>query len=200
MATYQSIKHDLDYGGKAGSLMPLALFTSDGSDSDASFTSGIDSTYDTYLFIFNNIHPETDNRGLDFIASTDGGSSYGVATTTSFFLASHGESDAGPSLAYSTEQDRAQSTSAIPLLTEQANDNDMALSGYMYLFNPSSTTFVKHFMCEGALGQSGGAGEDGAAHQFIGGYINTTSAVDAIKFTMRTGEIQGGTIQMFGVH
>ena len=200
MATYQSIKHDLDYGGKAGSLMPIATFTSDGSDSDASFTSGIDSTYDTYLFIFNNIHPQTDNRGLRFIASTNGGSSYGVATTTTWFKTSHGEGDAGGSLAYNTGNDAHESTSAIPLLTEQANDNDMALSGRMYLYNPSSTTFVKHFLCEGAMAESGGGGDDAACHKFISGYINTTSAVNAIKFDMEGGEIQGGTIQLFGVH
>jgi len=200
MATYQSIKHDLDYGGRAGSLIPISTFTSDGSDSDASFTSGIDSTYDTYLFIFNNIHPQTDNRGLRFIASTNGGSSYGVATTTTWFKATHGEGDAGGSLGYNTSNDAAQSTSAIPLLTEQANDNDMALSGRMYLYNPSSTTFVKHFLCEGAMAESGGGGDDASCHKFIAGYINTTSAVNAIKFDLEGGEIQGGTIQLFGVH
>jgi hypothetical protein len=200
MATYNAIKYNVDYGGFAGSLIPIATFTSDGSDSNATFTSGIDSTYEEYLFIFNNIHPQTDNRGLRFIASTDGGSNYGVATTSTAFQATHGEGDAGGALAYNTEHDAAQSTSAISLISEQANDSDLALSGYMRLYNPASTTFVKHFMCVGTHSASGGGGDDAAAHRYIAGYINTTSAVNAIKFDMQSGEIQGGTIQMFGVH
>jgi len=103
-------------------------------------------------------------------------------------------------LAYNTEHDAAQSTSAISLISEQANDNDLALSGYMRLYNPASTTFVKHFMCVGTHSASGGGGADAAVHRYIAGYINTTSAVNAIKFDMQSGEIQGGTIQMFGVH
>ena len=199
MATYQSIKHDLDYGGRAGALMPLALFTSDGSDANASFTSGIDSTYDTYLFIFNNIHPETDNRGLHFLASTDGGSNYGVSTQTTAFHSTNNESGTS-ALGYQTGNDATNSTSSIVLINEQANDNDMALSGYMYLYNPADTTFVKHFICVGSNGASGGAGVDAARYSFTNGYINTTSAVNAIRFQAQAGEIQGGTIQMFGVH
>lgn len=179
--------------------MPIATFTSDGSDANASFTSGIDSTYDTYLFIFNNIHPETDNRGLHFIASTDGGSNYGIATTTTHYYASNNESDAN-AIGYQTGADHAQSTSNIGLILEQANDNDMALAGYMYLYNPADTTFVKHFICSGSNAASGGGGADAARHTFCAGYIDTTSAVNAIKFVMKAGEIQGGTIQMFGVH
>ena len=179
--------------------MPIATFTSDGSDSNASFTSGIDSTYDTYLFIFNNIHPETDNRGLHFMASTDGGSNYGIATTTTSYHASNNESDAN-AIGYQTGNDHANSTGSIILINEQANDNDMALAGYMYLYNPADTTFVKHFICSGSNGASGGAGVDGARHTFCAGYINTTSAVNAIRFQAQSGEIQGGTIQMFGVH
>lgn len=84
MATYNAIKYNVDYGGFAGSLIPIAVFTSDGSDATATFTSGIDSTYDTYLFIFNNIHPQTDNTTFGFNGSIDSGSNYNVTKTTTF--------------------------------------------------------------------------------------------------------------------
>ena len=174
--------------------MPIATFTSDGSDANASFTSGIDSTYDTYLFIFNNIHPETDNRGLHFIASTDGGSNYGIATTTTHYYASNNESDAD-AIGYQTGADHAQSTSNIGLILEQANDNDMALAGYMYLYNPADTTFVKHFISNSNTKHQ----SDYSINSIVSGYFNTTSAINAIQFKMDQGDMDTGTIKLYGV-
>jgi hypothetical protein len=197
MATYQSIRYNVDYGGKAGSLMPLSLFTSDGSDATADFTSGIDSTYSEYLFIFNNIHPETNNTNFSFQASIDSGSNYNVTTTNTLFHAFHYEDNSGtPYIAYDTSRDLAQSTSFTVLIDSLGTDNDQNASGYLRLFNPSSITFVKHFIANSVTNTQ----NDGAINCFAAGYFNTTSAVDAIQFKMSSGEIQGGTIGMFGVH
>ena len=197
MATYKSIRYNVDYGGKAGALMPLALFTSDGSDTTASFTSKIDSTYDEYLFIFNNIHPETDNTNFSFQASIDSGSNYNVTTTNTLFHSFHYEDNSGtPYVAMDTSRDLAQSTSFTVVIDSLGTDNDQNASGYLHLFNPSSTTFVKHFIANSVTNTQ----NDGAINCFGTGYFNTTSAIDAIQFKMSSDEIQAGTIGMFGVH
>ena len=175
-------------------LVLISTFTSDGSDATASFTSGIDSTYKEYLFVFNSIHPETDAKRLGFQCSTDGGSSYGVTTTTTHFIGYHREDGSSSELSYKTANDLAQSTDFIQF-EKCGNDNDQCLSGILKLYNPSSTTFVKHF-----LGVSSNAHEYPAAlNANIAGYFNTTSAINAVQFKFDSGEIQGGTIDLFGV-
>jgi hypothetical protein len=175
-------------------LVLISTFTSDGSDATASFTSGIDSTYKEYMFVFNSIHPETDAKRLGFQCSTDGGSSYGVTTTTTHFIGYHREDGSSSELSYKTANDLAQSTDFIQF-EKCGNDNDQCLSGILKLYNPSSTTFVKHF-----LGVSSNAHEYPAALKAnIGGYFNTTSAINAVQFKFDSGEIQGGTIDLFGV-
>jgi hypothetical protein len=195
MSTYNAIKYNVDYGGFAGSLIPIATFTSDGSDSTASFTSGIDSTYDKYLFIFNNIHPQTDNTTFGFNGSTDSGSNYNVTKTTTFFRATQEENDSSAALSYETGKDIAQGTGDQQLAQSLSADNDGNVSGKLLLFKPSSTTFVKHFIA--TMNETHGG--DISINSHVAGYFNTTSAVDAIRFQMASGEIQGGTIQMFGV-
>ena len=194
MATYKSIRYNVDYQGNAGSLMPLLTFTSDGSDATADFASKIDSTYKEYLFIYNNIHPETDGANLSIQASTDSGSSYGVTMTASYFKAGHDEADTSADLSYSTGDDIAQST-GFHIFMNTGNDNNQASGGWLRLFNPASTTFVKHFISSSANPTN----DDYERSIYCGGYFNTASAIDAIQFKMSSGEIQGGTIQMFGV-
>jgi hypothetical protein len=196
MATYNAIKYNVDYGGFAGSLIPIATFTSDGSDSNATFTSGIDSTYDKYLFIINNIHPQTDNTTFGFNGSADSGSNYNVTKTTTFFRATQEENDSSAALSYETGKDIAQGTGDQQLAQSLSADNDGNVSGKLWLFNPSSTTFVKHFIA--TVNETHGG--DISINTHVAGYFNTTSAVDAVRFQMASGEIQGGTIQMFGVH
>ena len=134
---------DLSLGG---SLILLSTSTAS-SDATISITSGIDSTYDEYLFVFNNIHPETNATGFQFQASTNGGSSYGVTATTTYFRAYHRENGENPTLTYETGSDKAQSTDFIHFPdVDMGNDNDQAASGILRLYNPSSTTFVKHFV------------------------------------------------------
>ena len=194
MANYHDIKYNVDYGGNAGSLFLLSTFTSDGSDATASFTSSIDSTYKEYLFIFTNIHPESNDITFQFQVNASGGSGYNETITSTSFFSYHREDDVS-GLSYSTGGDQAQGTSFQNISDSIGNANDEAVSGWLRLFDPSNTTFVKHFMsCAIANMHS-----EGAYQPFRGGYINTTSAIDEVQFKFSSGEIQGGKIQMFGV-
>ncbi len=174
-------------------LVLISTFTSDGSDATASFTSGIDSTYKEYLFIFNNLHPSA-GTNLQFNGSIDTGSNYNVTKTSSFFQTRHDEDDSDTQLSYETGKDLAQGTGFQQLVPYVGTGNDESVSGFLKLYNPSSTTFVKHF-----IAKTNGYGEAGTYGGHAAGYFNTTSAIDAIQFKMASGEIQGGTIDLFGV-
>ena len=181
-------------GDVAGALVLLDTFTSDGSDSTATFASNIDSTYKEYIFKFFNIHPETDNKdfGVQF---RDGGSSYDATITTTYFHAVHQEDDGGTSLAYISGHDEVQSTSPQILGEGISSDADHGSSGYLHLFDPSSTTFVKHFIAQFQDTRH----SDISANCFMAGYCNVTAAIDGVQFAMNSGEIQGGVIKMYGV-
>ena len=163
--------------------------------SSSSFTSNIDSTYDTYMFKLINIHPATNDTNFTFNLSTDTGSNYNVTKTTTFFRARHNEDGAATELAYITSTDLAQSTSYQTLMAAQGNGNDESISGEIFLFSPSNTTFVKHFICT----NNGYYEGDRTFNNFIVGYGNTTSAVDAIDFKFASGNIDSGVIKMYGL-
>jgi len=175
-------------------LVLISTFTSDGSDATASFTSGIDSTYKEYLFVFNNIHAETDDKHLTFQTSTNGGSSYGVTLTNTNFSARLREDDGYNALAY-TDNDVAQGTGFAVIGEGFGNANDCSGSGFLRLYNPSSTTFVKHYVSQVQYMNF----QPASVNYFTAGYFNTTSAINAVQFKMVSGEIQGGTIDLFGV-
>ena len=175
-------------------LVLISTFTSDGSDATASFTSGIDSTYKEYLFIFNNIHAETDDKHLTFQTSTNGGSSYGVTLTNTNFSARLREDNGYNALAY-TDNDVAQGTGFAIIGEGFGNANDCSGSGFLRLYNPSSTTFVKHYVSQVQYMNF----QPASVNYFTAGYFNTTSAINAVQFKMSSGEIQGGTIDLFGV-
>jgi len=184
----------LDAGVSTGSLILLSTQTASASAS-IEFTSGIDSTYDSYIFKFINCHPQNDGRNLKFQFSTDGGSTYTVNMTTTFFNAIHDESDVTyEQVQYETALDVAQSYPA-DLIGAVGNDNDENLCGTFQLFNPSSTTFVKHFISRISSSHDFPMAND----NFVGGYANTTSAINAIKFNFNTGNIDDGIIKMYGV-
>jgi len=184
---------DLSLGG---SLILLSEQTAAG-DSSIEFTTGIDSTYDEYWFILNNIHPSSEGTNyVSFQASTNGGSSYGVTITSSYFVAYHSENDAYTSLSYQTGSDLAQSTSEHTFnIYGTGTDNDQSCCGILKLYNPSSTTYVKHFTFN-ALGYDQ---DDFAVHGLGAGYFNTTSAINGFRFSQRFNNMDAGTIQMFGV-
>ena len=165
------------------------------SSSTINFTSGIDSTYKEYIFKFINIHPSADGSQFLFNLSTDTGSNYNVTKTTTAFRSFHSEDDSATGLGYYTGGDLAQSTDFQRFADSLGNDNDQSLSGTFTLFNPSSTTFVKHFIAN--VNYSYDA--DYSLQYFLAGYGNITQAVDAIQFKMNSGNIDSGTIKLYGV-
>ena len=177
-----------------GSLTLLSTATAS-SSSSISFTSGIDSTYDVYQFEFINIHPASDSTHFQFNLSTDAGSNYNVTKTTTFFSSYHEEGDVGTALVYSPSLDLAQSTAFQSIAYEIGNGADESASGSLQLFNPSSTTYVKHFISK----INGYDAANASVTRFVAGYGNTTSAVNAIRFQMSSGNIDAGTIKMYGI-
>jgi hypothetical protein len=179
----------------SGDMVLLATNTITSGVASSDFTSNIDSTYKTYIFKFINIHPATDNVPFQFNLSTDSGSNYNVTKTTTFFNAYHGEGGAGGVLQYKTSADLAQSTSYQIISGPVGNGNDECVSGYIHLFDPSSTTFVKHFISSFATYNEADYTDNG----HVAGYGNTTSAVDAIDFKFSSGNIDSGVIKMYGL-
>ena len=169
------------------------------SSSTLSFVHGssdvvLDSTYPIYVFKFINMHPAS--SGVDFsVGFRDGGSAYDATKTTTSFYAYHRENDETPALGYSTGTDLAQSTAFEQLGADTGNDNDQCHSGEMYLFNPSSTTFVKHFI---SVGNSTHA-DDYMQNHYHAGYCNVTAAIDAVQFKFSSGNTDSGTIKMYGI-
>ena len=156
----------------------------------------LDDTYKEYVFTFKNIHPATDDVAFQFLGSTDSGSSYGITKTTTAFRAYHDEADTSTSLEYASSFDLAQSTSAKKLdAGGVGNDNDQNECGFLQIFNPSSTTFVKHFMSRISTNQV----SDFEIDVFTAGYFNTTSAIDAVQFKMSSGNIDSGDICLYGI-
>jgi hypothetical protein len=178
----------------AGDMVFISSQTASASAS-ISFTTGIDSTYKEYVFYFVNIHPANNNISFQFNLSTDGGSSYNVTKTSTMFKAVNTEAGSS-SFGYDIDYDLAQSTAFQILAEGVGNDNDQTISGTLTLFNPSSTTFVKHFISDINMARH----NDSSGNFFTAGYGNTTSAVDAIQFKMTSGNIDDGKILMFGVN
>lgn len=176
----------------------MVLITSQTASNSAtvSFTTGIDSTYKEYQFWFINIHPRTDNVDFTFNLSTDSGSNYNTTKTTTSFGAYQIESGSGSALGYDGSYDLAQSTAFQPLNTNGkiGNGADESTEGVLSLFNPASTTYVKHFIAN--LNYYNYA--DYSINCFTAGYGNTTSAVNAIQFKMSSGNFDG-TILMYGI-
>jgi len=181
--------------GFGGDLIFISKATASASAS-IEFTSGIDSTYKEYVFYFVNIHPATDGVDFQFNMSTDGGSTYAVTKTTTVFTAYHDEVDANTGLIYRTGEDLAQSTAFQLLANNMGNGADENLGGYLQIFNPSSTTFAKHFISRTSGYNAGNYLRD----NFNAGYGNTTSAIDAVKFQFASGNIDAGEILLFGVN
>jgi hypothetical protein len=192
-----SVNNVTDFAGIAGGGTLILLSTQTASASASiSFTTGIDSTYDEYIFKFINIHPATDASVFEFNLSTDGGSTYDVTKTTTWFYAQHYENDASTEFGYDTGQDLAQSTSYQRLGLSIGSDNDQSGSGYLHLFNPSSATYVKHFMARFGTVRS----DDLQTEAYCAGYGNTVSACNAVDFKFHNASnIDDGIIKMYGL-
>jgi len=179
----------------SGGGMTLISTQTASSSSTISFTSGIDSTYDEYVFKFYDIHPETDNTHFQFQADTGTNTNYNQTITSTAFYAQHREDGSATALEYRTGEDQAQGTAFQPLCEGLGNDNDQTLSGYLHLFNPSSTTFVKHFIT-----QTNQVRYNDRFYNFhIAGYFNTTTALTRVQFKMSSGAIESGVIKLYGI-
>jgi hypothetical protein len=184
----------LDAAVPSGKMILLSTQTASAS-ATISFTSGIDSTYDSYVFKFINIHPATDTAVFHFNMSTDGGSNYNVTKTTTVFQSEHDEADTSTALSYNTSHDLAQSTAFQLLANYAGNGNDENTSGTLTLFNPSSTTYVKHFISDSNVYHA----DDFMQNWKAAGYGNTTSAINAIQFKFASGNIDSGIIKLYGI-
>ena len=184
--------------GGGGNWVEIKTLTSDGSDATMSFVDGtsdvvIDSTYPLYCFRFINIHPEDNQAELYVQFNAAGGSGYNETMTNSYWRSYGDESGSGGGQAYITADDQSQGTSFQSLSRGTTNDASGSLAGFLYLFNPSSTTFVKHFISETITDANY------PQQTYMAGYLNTTSAIDEVQFKMESGEIQGGKIKLFGI-
>ncbi len=197
----QGVKNATAFGSITGlgSMVFIKKLTAS-SSATLSFVDGsssvvLDNTYKEYLFTFKDIHPATNNADLMINFSIDSGSNYNVTKTSTHFRALHNEGGTETSLDYDSSNDMAQGTGDLNILLNIGSGNDQCGAGYLHLFNPSSTTFVKHFIAN--MNRYDPA--DFSVNQFTAGYGNTTSAIDAVKFQMDTGNIDAGDICLYGI-
>ena len=179
--------------GLTGSMTLLSTQTAS-SSANISFTSVIDSTYKEYIIKFINVHAATDDVTFQ-VNFRDGSTAYDATKTTTAFFAVHNEADDDTDLEYYAANDQGQGTAFQRLGITINNSNDNSTSGFLRLFNPSSTTFVKHFI---ATSQEI-IDDSYSMQQYTAGYFNTTSAIDEIQFKMSSGNIDAGTIQLIGI-
>jgi hypothetical protein len=198
MATYSDIRYNMGLSSSTtgGGAMTLITTTTASDQSNISFTSGIDSTYKEYVFkLFNCTSNGSSSSTFQVNFSVDGGSNYNVTKTTTVFWASQYEDNSANAVSYRTASDLAQGTGF-----QNFTDNSMgagadeSLSGTLHLFDPSNTTFVKHFTSTANWLHDA----DISVNPYVAGYCNTTSAVNAVQFKMASGNIDG-TIKMYGV-
>ena len=180
--------------GVSGSSLVLISEQTASSSSTIDFTSGIDSTYKEYIFKIINSHPATDNKSL-MVNFRDGGSDFDATKTTTSFRSGHNESDSTTQLDYVTGYDLANSTGDQYLIEGLGNDADQTCCGIIHLFDPSNTTFVKHFLSN----FQGSRYNEFSANWYVAGYCNVTAAIDGVRFKMDSGNIDSGTFKMYGV-
>ena len=181
--------------GLAGTNLVLLATETASSSATISFTSDIDSTYKEYIFKFIDLHPETDQKNFTFQADTGTNTSYNQTITSSFFYAYHNEGDTNAVLEYFAGADQGQGTGFQLLSEATGNANDECVCGTLHLFDPSNTTFVKHFIARTQAAE--GTGHSGDS--FVAGYFNTTTAITRVRFKFVSGDIDSGTIKMYGV-
>jgi len=178
----------------SGGSMNLISTQTASSSSTISFTSGIDDTYDSYVFKFYDIHPSASNPNFGFQVDVGTGTSYAQTITSTYFAAYHTEDGGTAALAYIAGQDQAQGTGLQTLADQIGNGNDESTAGMLHIFNPASTTFAKHF-----IGRfQGYNGSDYSTDLNIAGYVNTTTALTRVQFKMSSGTFDG-VIKLYGI-
>ena len=195
--TNSSVSAVTSFANASGGTLVLLSTQTASSSATISFTTGLDSTYDEYIFKFIDINPATDTVYFQFNLSTDSGSNYNVTKTITYFHAYQSENGVNTDLNYDNNRHLAQSTSFQDIIYGIGNGADESGSGTLTLFNPSSTTYVKHFIS--TTNAYSGQALDYTINSYIAGYGNTTSAVNAVRFQMSSGNIDDGIIKMYGV-
>jgi len=198
----QAVKNATSFGSisSLGSMVFIKKLTAS-SSATLSFVDGsdgvvLDDTYKEYIFTFKDIHPGTQSK-FSFNGSIDSGSNYNVTKTSTIFVSAHNEANSDTALTYRTADDLAQSTGFQNFLSygDNATDNDSCLAGTLHLFNPSSTTFVKHFIAR----TNSHDPTDYSIDSYVAGYMNTTSSIDAVRFQFTSGNIDAGDICLYGI-
>ena len=183
----------LPSGVSAKSLILISTTTASSSDT-VTIARGIDDTYKEYQIHIIQAHGETDNKILQ-MGFRDGSTAYDATKTTTYFNAMHKEDDSSTSLGYNTDQDQAQATGFLNVSEALGADNDQCANVIITLYDPSNTTFVKHFIARTAYVHQ----NDRSIDAFIAGYCNTTSAIDGVQFKMDADAIDAGTFKLYGV-
>ena len=185
--------------GISGGGLNLISTQTASSSSSITITSGIDSTYKEYIIKLINIHGSANYTTFGINFSIDGGSNYNATKTTTAFSAYHSEGGSYTNLGYASGADIAQGTGAqrLNIGDNTGIDDDESLSGTIHLFDPSNVTFIKHFIA--TTNMVSGSGEPHSVNSFVAGYINSTSAVNAVRFQMASGNIDSGVIKLYGV-
>ena len=185
----------LEFTGVAPDAHTLISTHTASSSSSLDITSGIDSTYDVYEWVFTNMHPQTNGVDWMFQVNAASGSGFNEDITSTSFLTYYAEGGGTPEFVYRTAEDQAEEAAYQPLTGYTGNQNDGSVSGKMTLYAPSSTTYVKHFVSTAVDIYDAAS----LSSWHIAGYINTTSAIDEISFKMSSGNIDAGVIKMYGL-
>ena len=197
MATYSDIRYDMTLSTSAtgiGGMVLLETITASSSDL-ITFDSSIDSTYKEYQIHFTDVHPSGDGAAFT-VNFRDGSTAYDATKTTTYFFAQHSEDDTNTQLTYRTGDDLAQSTSFQGIYNNGLGaDNDQSVSGILKLYDPSNTTFVKHFLCKAQGSLDGNV----SLIVYMAGYCNVTAAIDGVQLKMASGNIDAGTFKLYGV-
>ena len=199
------VKNATAFGSLSSGAMTFIKKLTASSSANLSFVDGssdvvLDNTYKEYLFTFNNMHPATNAAEFVINFSVDSGSNYNVSKTTTAFRVLLYEGDSAASISYDTGRDLANGTGDLELAHDINAESDGSVSGSINLFNPSSTTFVKHFISTSHSSQTDGESNRGAIANHKAGYCNTTSAIDAVRFKFSSGNIDAGDICLYGIN
>jgi len=179
----------------SGGALNLISTQTASSSATIDFTSDIDSTYKEYIFKFYNMHPATDNVKWTFQSDTGTNTNYNQTITSTDFIAQHSESDSATELGYASANDQAQGTAFQPIGQLIGNGNDECVSGTLHIFDPSNTTFVKHFIANTNVYRQ----DDYTREHFTAGYFNTTTALTRFRFKFDSGNTDSGVVKLYGI-
>ena len=192
---FNSNNNGIETGDVGGSLVLLETQTLSSAASTISFTSNIDSTYKEYIFKFIDIHPASEYAHFSFQADTGTNTNYNQTITSTAWTSTSNEGGTEAIINYQTASDQAQGTGFQYLTDQLEADNDSCAAGTLHIFDPSNTTFVKHFIASTQFHQA----DPSSREYYVSGYFNTTTALTRFQFKMHSGNIDAGTIKLYGV-